>query len=449
MSDALLYALSFVVALGILITVHEFGHFWVARRLGVKVLRFSVGFGKPLWSHRSRNGETEYVLAALPLGGYVKMLDEREAPVSESERPRAFNNKPVATRIAVVSAGPLFNLLFAVIAFWLIFLGGVPGVVPMVGQVTPGSPAAAAGLQPEARIVAVNGESTPTWEAARLALFESTLGKDSVSLTTRDPHGETATHRIQLDRSKGPIEPQNLFERLGFEPWQPEAIVAGVQPGSPADQAHLQPGDRIVALNGDSVRYWSEWVQFVRAHPGQSIAVTVERDGETIQLELRPAEREDNGERIGFAGVERQPLPKDMFAEQQYGPLEGLAAGVEKTWDMSVLMLRVLGGMLTGEASLNNISGPLTIAQFAGDSASLGIVPFLNFLAVVSVSLGVLNLLPIPILDGGHLMYYLIELAKGSPVSEQAQQVAQRFGIVLLLMLMALAFYNDFMRLFS
>ena len=448
MSSAVLYVLAFVLALGILITVHEFGHFWVARRLGIKVLRFSVGFGRPLFSHRSRNGETEYVVAALPLGGYVKMLDEREAPVPEAERARAFNNKSVGTRIAVVAAGPLFNLLFAVAAFWVMFMAGIPGIAPVIGHVEPDSPAARAELQPGSRIVAVDSKPTETWEATRLALFESTLGRGDITLTTRTRTGETQSHRLELDRSGGPIEPQALFESLGFEPWQPEAEVAGVQPGSPADRAGLRAGDRIVSLDGNPVRHWSEWVLYVRERPEQPIQVTVLREGDTRELQLTPQAREENGERFGFAGVERSPIPEGMFAETTYGLWEGLGAGVKKTWDMSILMLRVLAGMVTGDASLSNISGPLTIAQFAGDSASLGILPFLNFLAVVSVSLGVLNLLPIPILDGGHLMYYLIELAKGSPVSEQAQHVAQRIGIALLLMLMALAFYNDFMRLF-
>lgn len=448
MSSALLYVLAFALALGILITVHEFGHFWVARRLGVKVLRFSVGFGKPLLTRRSRDGETEYVLAALPLGGYVKMLDEREAPVAEAEKARAFNNKSVATRIAVVGAGPLFNLLFAIAAFWVIFMAGVPGVAPVIGYVEPGSPAAAAGIQADSRIVAVNSEPTPTWESARLALFEAALGRKPIALTTRTVAGDTQIRQLSLARGDGPLEPQALFESVGFEPWQPKAEVAGVQPDSAAERAGFQAGDRIVALDDKPIRYWGEWVLYVRDRPEQSIDVTVQRDGVIEHLQLRPTAREEEGKRVGFAGIERAPIPDDMFAETRYGPIDGLAAGAKKTWDMSVLMLRVLAGIVTGDASLSNISGPLTIAQYAGDTASLGIMPFLNFLAVVSVSLGVLNLLPIPILDGGHLLYYLIELAKGSPVSEQAQQIAQRVGIALLLMLMALAFYNDFMRLF-
>ncbi len=448
MSSALIYVLAFVVALGVLITVHEFGHFWVARRLGVKVLRFSVGFGRPLLARRSRNGETEYVLAALPLGGYVKMLDEREAPVAEAEKARAFNNKSVGTRIAVVSAGPLFNLLFAIAAFWVIFMVGVPGVAPVIGYVEPGSPAAQAGLQSDSRIVAVNSEPTSTWETARLALFEAALTRKPIALTTRTAAGVTQVRTLSLAPGSGPLEPQGLFDAVGFKPWQPLAEVAGVQAGSAADRAGFQAGDRIVALDGKPVRYWGEWVLYVRERPQQKIDVTVQRADGTRHLQLRPESRNEEGKQVGFAGVERPPIPEDMFAETRYGLIDGLTAGVRKTWDMSVLMLRVLSGVVTGNASLSNISGPLTIAQYAGDTASMGFMPFLNFLAVVSVSLGVLNLLPIPILDGGHLLYYLIELAKGSPVSEHAQQIAQRVGIALLLMLMALAFYNDFMRLF-
>lgn len=448
MSDALVYLLAFVVALGILITVHEFGHFWVARRLGIKVLRFSIGFGAPLWRRRSRSGETEYVVAAIPLGGYVKMLDEREGPVPEAQRHLAFNNKPVATRIAVVSAGPLFNFLFAIAAFWAIFMVGVPGLAPVLGHVQPDSLAAEAGLRPEERIVSVNGEPTPTWEAARLALFHAALDREEARLEVQTPAGGTAVRTLDFSRRSAPVEPQGLLEGIGVEPWGPPPVVAAVREGTPAERAGLQPGDRVVALDGEPVRYWHEWVSYVRERPGRVIEVTVLRDGRRIVLPLEPEERREGEEVFGFAGVERAPVPEGMYSVRRYGPLEGLGAGLAKTWDMSVLMLRVLSSMLLGEAALSNISGPLTIAQFAGETAALGIMPFVNFLAVVSVSLGVLNLLPIPILDGGHLMYYLIELAKGSPVSEQAQQIGQRVGILLLLMLMALAFYNDFMRLF-
>ncbi len=288
MSSALIYVLAFVVALGILITVHEFGHFWVARRLGVKVLRFSVGFGKPLLARRSRDGETEYVLAALPLGGYVKMLDEREAPVAEAEKARAFNNKSVGTRIAVVSAGPLFNLLFAIAAFWVIFMVGVPGVAPVIGYVEPGSPAAQAGLQSDSRIVAVNSQPTSTWETARLALFEAALTRKPIALTTRTAAGDTQVRTLSLAPGSGPLEPQGLFDAVGFQPWQPVAEVAGVQAGSAADRAGFQAGDRIVALDGKPVRYWGEWVRYVRERPEQQIDVTVQRDDGTRASAVAP-----------------------------------------------------------------------------------------------------------------------------------------------------------------
>lgn len=448
MNNALIYLLAFVAALGILIAVHEYGHFWVARRLGVKVLRFSIGFGAPLWRRRSRNGETEYVLAAIPLGGYVKMLDEREGPVPEDQRHRAFNNKPIGTRMAVVSAGPAFNFLFAIAAFWLLSLLGVPGLAPVLGHVEPDSMAARAGLQVEERITSVNGEQTPTWEAARLALFHAALDGEPARLEVETAQGGSAARTLDFSERTRPVEPQGLLREIGIEAWGPPPVVSAVRQGGAADRAGLRPGDRVLALDGEPIRYWHEWVVYVRERAGQDIQVTVQRSGETHTVTLRPEEQREGDQVYGFVGVERAPVPEGMVSVRRYGPLEGLGQGFAKTWDMSVLMLRVLGSMLMGEAALSNISGPLTIAQFAGETAALGVTPFINFLAVVSVSLGVLNLLPIPILDGGHLMYYLIELAKGSPVSEQAQQIGQRVGILLLLMLMALAFYNDFMRLF-
>ncbi len=450
MSSALVYVVSFIVALGVLITVHEFGHYWVARRLGVKVLRFSLGFGKTLWSWRSRNGETEYVLAALPLGGYVKMLDEREGEVDAAERSRAFNNKSIGTRIAVVVAGPAFNFLFAIAAFWALFMMGVPGLKPLIGEVAPGSLAQTAGLRSGDQIMTVDGRATPTWESARLALFEGMLDRKPVTLGVRDEHGRTAQREINFAAKGVPIEPDNLTKALGISLWRPPALVGRVHPGSPAQQAGLKSGDLVVAADGKPIRYWGEWVTYVRKRPDTPIRVTIERAGRRFDLTLTPERKLQGAKAYGQVGVS---IPagtlEKIEAVAQYGPVKSLIAGTEKTWDMSVLMLRVLGNIATGQASLRNISGPLTIAQYAGESASLGIVPFLTFLAVVSVSLGVLNLLPIPILDGGHLLYYLIELVKGGPISEQAQAIGQRIGILLLLMVMALAFYNDILRLFS
>ncbi len=446
--SALMYPLAFVVALGVLVTVHEFGHFWVARRLGVKVLRFSVGFGKPLWSRRSRDGETEYVIAGIPLGGYVKMLDEREGEVAPEERHRAFNNKPIATRIAVVVAGPLFNLLFALLVFWVVFVSGVHGIKPLVGGTKPDSVAARAGFAAGDEILKVNGRQSPTWDTVRLAAFNAALDHSRLQFEVRGEDGSLKQRTIDLSAYPKAVEPADILVDLGFEPWNPPAVLGRIIDGGAAQRAGLKAGDRIIAVDGKPVKDWLDWVKYVRAHPKQQITVKLERDGEAVTLALTPEAKDIQGKVIGQVGVEiPQSALEKLDAVRRYGPLEAVGAAANRTWQMSALMFRVLGAVATGHASLNNISGPLTIAQYAGESASLGLVEYLGFLGLISVSLGVLNLLPIPILDGGHLMYYLIELVKGSPVSEQAQALGQRVGILLLLMLMGLAFYNDFMRL--
>lgn len=444
--------LAFIVAIGVLVTVHEFGHFWVARRLGVKVLRFSVGFGRPLWRREAADG-TEYMLAVIPLGGYVKMLDEREGEVPAAELDRAFNRKPVASRIAIVAAGPMFNFLFAILAYWLIFIIGVTGLRPLVGEVLPETPAAYAGLRSGDEIRVVEGRSTPTWDAARTALLKESLGGGRIELEVADSNGATRLVELDLTGLTLDLESGDLLPGLGIDPWRPSipALIGEVVPGEPAEEAGLRAGDRILSADGRPISDWNGWVKYVRAHPGEVLEVTVERDGAPLTLALKPASVAEGTREVGRIGaavdMSRAPDLERYQAVQDYPPLEALGAAAVRTWDMTSLTLQVLGRLFTGRASLESVSGPITIAQYAGETARIGVVPFLAFLAVVSISLGILNLLPVPILDGGHLLYYLIELVKGSPLSEEAQQLGQRLGIVLLLGLMALAFYNDFSRL--
>lgn len=455
MSTLLISILSFLVTLGILITIHEFGHFWVARTLGVKVLRFSVGFGKPLWSKRAGPDHTEYVIAALPLGGYVKMLDENEGPVPAHELPRAFNRQPVAKRFAIVFAGPLFNFLFALAAYWLILVMGVPGLKPLIGEVAAGSVAAAAQLKPGDEIVAVQGERTPTWEAAVFGLLGQVLERGVITLTVRGAQGQEPPRQITLDLHDAPpeLDRGNMLGNLGIQPARPRipAVIGELESGGAAAQAGLQVGDKIITADGQTLQEWNDWAAYVRARPDKPVRVEVERGGQPQVLTLRPSAYQTPQGVIGRIGAAAKlpELPASLRTVVRYGPLEAVGQAFVKSWEVSALTVRMLGKMIVGEASLENLSGPISIAQFAGDSAHDGLVPFLRFLAIVSISLGILNLLPIPLLDGGHLMYYLIEAAKGSPVSPKVQVIGQQLGIVLLIGLTFLAFYNDLTRLFG
>lgn len=444
----------FILAIGVLVTVHEFGHFWVARRLGVKVLRFSVGFGKPLLSWYRKNDPTEYVIAAIPLGGYVQMLDEREGPVDSSELGLAFNRQPVLSRCAVVIAGPLFNFLFAIVAYWLVFMLGVNGLKPIVGSVTPDSLAAQGGFQSLDTIMRVDNSETPTWNSVFLQLLASSLDMQQVSVTVEDEQGIERQRSLAFQSLPAVIDQKNLAEVIGFQPYRAilPAVIGHIEPGKAAAQAGLEVGDKIVATDGHAVQSWEEWVQVIRDHPEQMMVVTVLRDNRELQLSLQPGRLSTaNGDigRIG-AGVEVPPdFGEDMMTTIRYPLPRALMLGAEKTYDMSVLTLRMLGHMMRGSVSASNISGPISIAQYAGYSAGIGLVAFLGYLALISISLGVLNLLPIPILDGGHLLYFVIEMIKGSPVSEQVMMLGQRIGIAMLAGVMVLAFYNDLVRLFS
>jgi regulator of sigma E protease len=448
------YVLAFLVAIGILVAVHEYGHFWMARRMGIRVLRFSIGFGKPLWRRTGRDG-TEYVVSLIPLGGYVKLLDEREGPVATADLPEAYNRKPIWQRILVLAAGPLANFLFAAAAYWVLFVAGIPALKPVLGEIAPNSIAARAGLETGDEILGVGKRATPTREAVLLALLDQLMEGGTIDLQVRSPGGSTHVAPLRIEGSPRPLtEPGQLLPGLGFEFWYPSvpAEVGKVMPGSPAERAGLRPGDRIVSVDGRAVKDFPALVQVVQPQPGKTLEFALERSGERVVVPIEVEAQRDNGKLVGRIGVQpaaSATIPEEMRTRERYGPGGALVRAVDKTWDMSALTVRLLWNVGTGDVSVKNLSGPINIAEYAGFSARQGILAFLSFLAIVSVSLFVLNLLPIPILDGGQIVYQLVELAKGSPLSERAQAVGQRIGIFLLLVLMSFAFYNDLSRLFS
>lgn len=446
---------AFIAAIGILVTIHEYGHFWVARRMGVKVLRFSVGFGKPLWRKSAGADQTEYVLACIPLGGYVKMLDEREGAVAEHELDRAFNRKSVWRRFAIVAAGPAFNFLFAIVAYFLIFMIGVNGIKPVIGEVANPSPAYNAGIKPQDTILAVNGIKTPSWEKARFTLLEESVSGDPIVLTVEG--ADFYVEEKVIDTSQLNVLQQEQIDvigELGLSAWRPDIppVIDQVSVGGAAEAAGMMANDRILTVAGESVKNVQQWVERIRNSPGKSLQITVLRSGVRQALTITPDTRSEKGESYGFIGVvNRVEYPNDirqkMMVIERYGPIEALSQAVDKTWRMSWLTLKVLGKLVIGEASVKNLSGPITIAHYAGISASIGLDQFLVFLAIISISLGVLNLLPVPVLDGGHLLYYLVEMLKGSPVSEATELIGQKIGMVLLFGLMSIAIYNDLLRL--
>ncbi len=441
--------LAFVVAIGILVAFHEFGHYWVARRLGVKVLRFSIGFGKPLYTWRGGADGTEYCLAAIPLGGYVKMLDEREGGVASHERHRAFNVQPLWRRTAIVAAGPAFNFLFAAVVYWLIFVAGTTEVRPVVGVVEDDSPAAEAGLTRGDELLAVDGRSTPSWDRVLITLLDGALSGGTVDFQVRTEAGESVTRVVDLGGIGRVGDHPDLLGVIGFRPWQPviSPTVAEVVSGGAAERAGLRPGDEILAVEGQSIGDWGELVTVLGEHAGTPVTIAVRRASGQERLDVGLNEQ---GSEYGVLGI-RPEVPEGayegMLHTVRYGPLEAVGQAAADTWRASVLTLNVLWKMIVGQASLNNLSGPITIGQFAGDTAASGVVPFLKFLAIVSISLGILNLLPIPVLDGGHLLYFAVEAVKGSPPSERAQILGQQLGIIMLVGLMGLAFYNDIARL--
>jgi regulator of sigma E protease len=453
MIDILFYAAAFVVALGVLIVVHEFGHYWVARRLGVKVLRFSVGFGKPLWRRYIGPDRTELVIAALPLGGYVKMLDETEGPVAKEELHRAFNRQPLWKRFPIVAAGPIFNFLFAILAYWAVYSIGVEGMRPIVGKVAAESIAQRGGFQAGDEILAIDGHDVQSWGQRRLYIFQRALDRSVVNVEARDAQGHIQTRRLDLRDVPASAVDATLMERgIGLLPVLPQVlpVVGGLEDG-PAKRAGIQVGDRFVRINGEPVKSWDDIVALIAPRAGQPVTIEMERDGQRLTFQVTPEAKKQGERTVGLINVRPQigDVPPELRVRVQLGPLPALNEALQNTWAMTALTFEMLYRMVTLEISSKNISGPITIAQYAGYSAKTGGVQFLMFLAVISISLGVLNLLPIPVLDGGHLMYYVIEAIKGGPVSERVMLFGQQVGIALLAGLMILAFYNDLTRIFN
>ncbi len=454
--STLFYVLAFVVALGILVAIHEYGHFWTARTLGVKVLRFAVGFGRPIWKRTGADG-TEYVVAMVPLGGYVKMLDEREGDVAPEDVDRAFNRQSVWTRIAIVAAGPIANFLLAIAAYWLMFVIGISGLAPRMDTPVAGSSAERAGVVAGSEIIGVGGRDTASWESVRLAMLDSVLASPDqpVPLLVRDADGTTSEIALSVD-ARGALENgTDIVADAGLRAWLPPLapVIDVVSPGEAAASAGLRSGDRIVAVDGAAVTTWSDWVQHIRGNPGEPLRLQIERDNATAELTLIPGVKGEGDARYGFIGASAKADEAYLQAidalqtVDRRGPLEAASSAVAQTWHMTSLTVQMIGKLITGQAALENVSGPLTIAQFAGESASVGIDHYLKFIALISVSLAVLNLLPVPVLDGGHLLFFAIEVVKGSPLSERTQLFGQQIGLALLAGLMCLAFYNDILRL--
>ncbi|MGE0810893.1 MAG: RIP metalloprotease RseP [Immundisolibacter sp.] len=441
---------AFLVAIGVLVSVHEYGHFWAARRAGVKVLRFSIGFGRPLWRRTDRHG-TEFVIAALPLGGYVKMLDEHEAPVPEAQREQAFNRKPVTARMGVVAAGPLANLLLAFVFYWAMFMVGTYGQRPLVGEVLPDTPAAAAGFRAGDALRAVDGRPVRTWEDALLRLMPAAIDGRRVSVDVATDSG-TQTRTLDLSGLDYRAEDPDVMRHVGLA-WRGPRIVpevGDVIAGGAAAAAGIVVGDVMLAVDGEPLVDWGDWVRVVREHPQQPLRLRLRRAGSELDITVTPQAVDEDGQRIGRVGL----APKratvafdDYYLRLRYGPLDSAGAALGKLRDMTVLTGEVIWRMLTGDASSRNISGPLSIAEFAGQSARLGAAQFLSFLGLVSLSLGLLNLLPVPVLDGGHLLYYAAEWVRGRPLPERLRVLGQQVGLAALLALTVLAFYNDITRL--
>ncbi len=454
MNNFLFYLAAFALVLGTLIVVHEYGHYLVARLAGVKVLRFSVGFGRAIWSRRIGRDQTELAIGIFPLGGYVKMLDEREGEVPPEESHRAFNRRPVAWRMAIVAAGPLANFLLAILLFWGVFLYGSEELKPIFGTPPVASAAAAAGFENGERVLKVAGEEVVTWQEMRWVLLRRAVDQSIIEFELINARNEITVRHLDVSSARESGWEGEALEKLGISFFKPmvRPLLKTISPNSAAAAADLRPGDEILAIDGKAIVSWSSVVETIRHSPGKALEFEVLRDGARFSLQIRPATIVEKGREIGRIGaaVGDTELSRSEFMTMvSYGPVAALGKALSETWEKSVFSLVMMGKMLTGEVSWRNLSGPVTIADYAGQSARLGMDYYIKFLALVSISIGVLNLLPIPILDGGHLLYYVVEIIKRRPLSERTMEIGQQIGLALLLMLMAFAFYNDFNRLFS
>ena len=441
MGSALTNLLYFIVAISILVAVHEFGHYIVGRWAGMKVLRFSIGFGKPIWSWRAGRDDTEYCIASIPLGGYVRFLDSREGDIDPADQGRAFDQRPIPARIAVLLAGPGFNFIFAILAFWFLFMDGSPALRPAIGEVTPDSYAAAAGLREGEQIIRVGGEDVLAWDGALIGILDGLVSESRIAMTLEDAYGarRQAVIEIPNEAAASLTEPGVLFEGLGFMPGPPPVVIGNLQEGGAAAAAGLQDGDRIVAIDEQPIAHFRQLIDVVEPIPGQRVNVHYVRDQSRQIAVATLGERTRDGKTTGFLGV--------GYLVDNIGPARSFASALEQTWAKSIFTLQMLGRMLTGDVSIKNISGPINIAQYAGESAERGFRSFVDFLILISISLGILNLLPIPVLDGGQIVYQVAELVKGSPLTDRAQIIGQQVGILALLLLMSFAFYNDIARI--
>ena len=455
--------IAFIFTIGVIVTIHEYGHFQVARWCGVKVIRFSIGFGKPLWRKTFGKDQMGFVLAALPLGGYVKMLDERELKAerdrgvacdgdyTESDLARAFNRQSVYKRIAIVLAGPVANLVLAVMIYWLLFMQGVTGMRPIVGHVEPNSIAAQANLITGEVIQSLDGKAVDTWSEVNWILLESALAHQVVEVKAVNTTNEIHLHQLDFSNFQGAVE-ADIVNEIGILVYRPEVlpILDQILPRSAAETAGLLAEDRILSIDHLPTNQWQDVVNIVQASPEKHLTFKISRGQEVLLKSVTPQAFKEGNVTVGKIGaavkVDAEQLD-ELLIKQYYSNTDSLGMAIAKTWKTATFSLKMMWYMVTGKASWKGISGPVTIASFAGESAGLGWKPFLGFIALVSISIGILNLLPIPVLDGGHLMYYIAEIIKGSAVSEQAMMFGQRVGFALLGLLMVLAIFNDINRI--